>query len=333
MNRKFRPDFGRELLFAVENTPVDYRISVDEDFLKNLNLRKGDFNSTNNPSIVEALSKVSVDAVECGGSGANVACGYASMGLKSAFAGSIGDDANAKLYEKNLISADVKAYLFARDKMNGVCYTLITPDGERTFLVHMGASSDLKPKEVSQLPVAPAAFLHSSAYALDTMADTLFEAIDMAVNNHVRVSFDMASKQSIQRHYGKIEKLLEKVDILFINNEEAEAFGYEVGKEQELIDSLISKYNIGLVAFKLGSKGAIISSGKTRETAKVMSYKVDVLNTNGAGDGFAAGLLYGLAKNLDLFTSGKVATYYASKVIVQHPARLDYRIHNIEAEI
>ena len=52
-------------------------------------------------------------------------------------------------------------------------------------------------------------------------------------------------------------------------------------------------------------------------------FKANAVDTTGAGDIYTAGLLYGLLNNLDLKTSGKIASFIASKVVEVKGARLD----------
>lgn len=329
MGRKFTPEYEKNALFALENTPVDYIANVDESFLEKFSLRKGDFNGSDDKERVQALEKeLSNIQVECGGSAANTVCGYANLGLPAAFAGSIGNDEAGKAFGRGLIDANVRPYLEVRDGKNGICYVLVTPDGERTFLVYMGVSSDFKPEEVPFNAISNSGFFHSTAYSLDTMPEALDKAIESAKSNNVRFSFDVASPKSIEKHGTKLEDVLSRTDILFVNKEEANAFGFSGDDELEIVNHMIQRYGIGLVAFKRGEKGAFISSGNV--SASVLSYKVNVVNRSGAGDGFAAGMLYSLANNYDLFMAGKIASYYASRVIMQQASRLPYKLFNIE---
>ncbi len=317
-------------LFAFENTLVDCIANTDEGMLTRLKLKKGDFHSARDKEILKSLKlELRNSSIQYGGSAANTACGYANLGLPSSFAGSIGNDSHGLGFKNSLLQSSVKPHLAVREMPNGICYVLITPDGERTFLVSMGASSDIKPHELPEKELANSGILHSTAYALDSMSGAFYRGLDIAKKNRVKVSFDVASQNSIHRHKEKFEKILANTDILFLNREEAAAFGYR--NNTELLDGLHEKYNIGLIALKLGSDGALLSSMEGQ--AGIPAYKVNVVNTNGAGDGFAAGLLYSIAKGYDLLTSGKIAAYYASRVVAQHGTRLDYKIKNLLGEI
>lgn len=324
MHYSFQPKNSH--LFTFENTLVDQISSADDSTLLKFSLKKGDFHSAKNSEMLKALSlELRDSSIQYGGSGANTACGYANLGLQASFLGSIGNDSYGLGFRESLVQSSVKPYLAVREKDNGICYTLITPDKERTFLVAMGASSDVKPHELPDDILAESGIFHSTAYALDSMYEAFDRALGIAKKNGVKVSFDVASQTSIQRHRLKFERIFANTDILFLNNEEAAAFGY--GSYDELFNDMHEKYNIGLIALKLGSKGALLSSNEGQVSVK--AYKADVVNTNGAGDGFAAGLLYGISKGYGLPTSGKIAAYYASRIVAQQPTRLNYKINNI----
>jgi len=77
---------------------------------------------------------------------------------------------------------------------------------------------------------------------------------------------------------------------------------------------------------KLGDKGSLIKS--KNKTYTIYINRVEAVNTNGAGDAYAAGILYGLTNNLDLQESGKIASYISSLVVANTSARLDKSLKN-----
>lgn len=315
----------------MEKTLIEYIAKVDDSTLAKYNLSKGDDNNVTQDVFNAIDSEMQLVSVEYGGVCANTVCGYSNLGLTGVFAGCVGNDHSKFLSYNALVESNVIPYLMERNRNNNKIYTLITPDGERTFLIDLSTFFGITPEEIPFFSLVNSAFVHLSAYSFDLIQDSLKKCVGVAVNNHVRVSFDMASCRSVMLYSDEITKLLSKVDILFLNQEEAEAFGYLRGSEQKLIEDLISIYHVKLVALKQGENGCILGSEKERIT--VPAYKVGVLNANGAGDGFAAGLLYGIAKGYDLETSGKIANYYASRIIMQHSTRLNYKIENIEEKI
>ena len=75
---------------------------------------------------------------------------------------------------------------------------------------------------------------------------------------------------------------------------------------------------------KLGSEGSIIKTGGELYTIPVC--RTDLVNTNGAGDMYAAGVLYGLARGFSPERCGRIGSYVSSKVVSQVGARFPGKI-------
>jgi len=79
------------------------------------------------------------------------------------------------------------------------------------------------------------------------------------------------------------------------------------------------KLGADLVAVKLGKRGCYVTDGK--ESRLIEAYKVEAVDTTGAGDAFCAGFLYGLIKQKDLYECGKLGNFVASRCISKMGAR------------
>ncbi|RLI11220.1 sugar kinase, partial [Candidatus Bathyarchaeota archaeon] len=53
----------------------------------------------------------------------------------------------------------------------------------------------------------------------------------------------------------------------------------------------------------------------------IEAFKVNVVDTTGAGDAFCAGFLYGLIKSKNLYDCGRIGNFVASKCIMKMGAR------------
>ncbi|MDI6737624.1 MAG: adenosine kinase [Nanoarchaeota archaeon] len=313
-------------LTALENTPVDYTAEVKDDFIAVHNLQKGRFNSIGAEQM-RFFEEVLNASRSPGGSAANVCHGFANLGLESAFIGSIGNDEAGAYYAEELQKAGVIPYLETKRGPTGKCLTLITPDRERTFAMNMGKSSSLCPWQFDSEDIEMSDFFHTTAYALDSMYWTVKRAMKIAKKNKVKVSFDLASVTSIQRHRRKIRRLLENyVGIVFANEEEAMAY---TGADNPYLalDRLASDRMAAVV--KMGSKGAMARGSEGSGICAAYSVS-EVKNTNGAGDASAAGFLYGIAKGCSIRKSLQIGAFYASKIVEVESARLPYKISNIE---
>jgi sugar/nucleoside kinase (ribokinase family) len=108
------------------------------------------------------------------------------------------------------------------------------------------------------------------------------------------------------------------VDLLFCNDEEALIFtGTSSIKEaRQKLKEVAKKFVV-----TQGANGALIYDGDT--FINIEPYKVDAIDTNGAGDMFSGAFLYGITHNHTFAEAGKLASLASSKVVTQFGPRLD----------
>lgn len=323
----YKPEQGRNNLFALGHSCIEYFANVNYEFLKKLNLRKGDSNNSDKIELVKKLLNPKEIIIDCGSVESNTACGYSLLGLPASFTGSVGDDYNGRFFRRDIINYGVTPYFSIVEGDTSIIYTLITPDKERTFVCQYGEHQGVKAESLQLSNLASSAFFHSCAYAIDRHLGALEKSVEHSKENNVRVSFDVASVGFINKYKTKIDEILSKTDILFLNEDEAAALGFK--DPFKLMESMHKKYNLSLIAFKMGEKGSILSTGKKNETIYIPAYKVEEVNTSGAGDSYAAGLLHSIAKGHDLLTSGRIASYYASRTVMKLSSRPEM-VENIE---
>ena len=73
--------------------------------------------------------------------------------------------------------------------------------------------------------------------------------------------------------------------------------------------------------------------GHAGEVIAVAARQVDVVDTTGAGDSFAAGFLHGLAVGLPMAQCGELATLLASDTITHLGVKLSDRAHREAVEL
>lgn len=93
---------------------------------------------------------------------------------------------------------------------------------------------------------------------------------------------------------------------------------YEAGQEIESVKALQAKFALKLVALTNGAKGSILFDGKAVDVAPAPS--IEVLDSVGAGDAFAAVLTVGMLRRESLSAISKKANCVASLVCSQNGA-------------
>ena len=307
---------------SIGNPLMDILIDVEEEFLKELKLVKGNMHLLDEKQIKELEKKLEKTQKKFapGGSEANTLSALAMLGQRVVYFGKVGKDEHGKNYHEKLMGDGVISKVVRVDGMTGRAVTFITPDSERTFATHLGVATLLEDNEINEADIVEAKFLHLTGYVLDgeTTRKAAFRALDIAKNNNVKVCLDLADVNMVKRNKELLKDVIEEyADIIIANENEAKAF---TGKEpEEAVDILSKTSEIAIV--KLGKQGSLIKQGN--KLIKIPGFKANAIDTTGAGDIYTAGFLYGLLNDLDMETSGKIASFIASKVVEIKGARLE----------
>jgi sugar/nucleoside kinase (ribokinase family) len=246
-----------------------------------------------------------------GGTG-NIAVGLSRLGGKTQFIGKAGNDQLGILYRDDLIAEYVKTnLLFDETHPTGLIVVTVNRNGERSFLVSRGANDFLDPTEIEYYTndIIKSRFLYVCGYSLvkKTQRDAILKAVKIAKSNNVKVIFDLGSYNLINQYRSVFNKLVDQCDIIIPNLEEAQALTNCI-KINDVAKYLSKK--VPLSALKMGKAGCLLITPK--KTFKFRSNKVRCIDSTGAGDAFASGIIYGLVNKLNLETIGTLANWYAS---------------------
>jgi ribokinase len=223
-----------------------------------------------------------------GGAGANVAAHLARQGTAVVLAGCIGDDAAGAGLAAELTAAGVGLRLRAvPGAATGTIVSLVEPGGQRSMLADRGANRELRPDDVPAPP--PGGHLHLSGYTLldPRSRGAGLAALDTAVAGGCTVSLDPASTGPLTR-YGVDRWLADTAvaTLLLPNADEARLLS-GCTDVSDAARALARRHRI--VAVSLGADGALWASGGL--LVHRPAHPTDVVDTTGAGDAFAAGLL------------------------------------------
>lgn len=248
-----------------------------------------------------------------GGSATNTACWAATQNVPVGLVARIGDDQTGKLIRDGLIHPNLSLNLVETpNSRSGSCGILIDAEGERTMFPDPGANLFLSPSDVPSHWFETAAIIHISAYSLlrTNTKKTIQEIIEKAKQHNIKTSIDVASSQPLIDNDGfNSLAQLAPFDYLFANKDEAEVLG-DTSKIKSLCHNLI---------LKKGSKESIWLS-TDREIIDIPE-NVEVVDSIGAGDAFAAGFLTSLVKKEPAATILKNANNLGSQAVKISGAR------------
>ncbi len=312
-------------VFGMCNALFDLQAEVSEELLARVGLAKGGMtllSDAEQKSIVPQVYRHIVNT-ESGGSGANTMIGVTQLGGSASFTSRVGADEHGRSYRDGLTKQSVKSNLGEGDAgETGVCLILITPDAQRTMGTYLGLARQLEPADVNEDDIRASRFLYVTGYLWDT--DTQKEAVLHAMRaakraGDVRVSFSLSDPFCVMRHKADFQKLLsEYVDVVFANREEALAITDTDNVEDAAL--ALAALTGGLAAVTSDKDGSLLAFGK--EIVHIPVYAVHAVDTTGAGDMYAAGILYGLTQNLPLPVTGRIASYAAGQIVARVGPRL-----------
>jgi ribokinase len=215
-----------------------------------------------------------------GGSAANVAAWLAVAGpQRPALVGRVGDDPQGAAAARELAEAGVDTHLAVDPaRGTGTCVVLVAPGGERSMLPDAGANDGLTTEDLPDSLLGRGGHLHLAGYALlrDGSRPAARAAIERAKAAGMTVSVDPSSAALLSPDF---LDLAEGADLLLPNADEAEALGG--------LSALAERFPE--VVVKLGAEGALWTDG--RKEVRIRAAAAPALDSTGAGDAFAAGLL------------------------------------------
>lgn len=224
-----------------------------------------------------------------GGSGAITACGAARLGLRTAFAGVVGDDVFGRFMLDALADRgiDMRGCLVDANRPTGLSVILARGE-DRAILTTLGTIGDLRGGIVYPDLVRAARHVHVSSYYLQAglqpdLPELFREAHDAGATTSIDPNWDPS-----ERWDGGLLALLGETDCFFPNSAEARAI---TGVDDIDVAAEALAERGAIVAVKFGQGGGLAMSGD--EVVRSEAVPADVVDTTGAGDSFDAGFIAG----------------------------------------
>ncbi|MBO0730271.1 MAG: adenosine kinase, partial [Acidimicrobiaceae bacterium] len=300
---------------------VDVLAPVPDHLVAGLGLAKGTMTLVDEEQSEQIYAKVGPATEVSGGSAANTAAGVAALGASAAFVGKVRDDQLGRVFAHDIRAAGVAFDVPAAPEgpPTGRCVIMVTPDAEKTMCTNLGIGDVLLPADLDEDLIARAGVLYIEGYVcgLEHTDATVDRALDVARSAGTRVALSLSDPLWVELHGPDMASLLDRVDLLFAN--EQEACGMTGAADVDAALAELAK-RCPTVVVTLGAAGSIVAAAG--EAFRVPAEPVPhVVDTTGAGDLFAAGFLYGECRGLGPEGSARLGALAAAEVVSHMGAR------------
>jgi sugar/nucleoside kinase (ribokinase family) len=313
-------------VYGIGNALVDIQVRVDDGFLARERLVKGHMQLADPAQQAQVLAALQghAQARSSGGSAANTVVGVAELGGRAAYCGKVGRDPLGAFYREDLQAVGVRFDGGVGVQPTGTSLVLITPDAQRTMLTSLGASSLLDAADISSASLAGCKYLYVEGYLLagEHTRRAALQAIATAKSLGAKVALSVSDPFVVSSAEQLLWDLIEgPVDLVFCNEMEAAAL---VGTDDMVECARTLHSHAERVALTLGAKGSLLMHDGVLQP--VEGVPVAAVDTTGAGDMYAAGILYGLTNGLSWPEAGRLASHAAARVVSTLGARLPERL-------
>jgi len=237
--------------------------------------------------------------VQTGGCAANAAIALARLGVRPAVVAKVGDDLFGEFVRDELSAAGVDVSGIGVAPGLGTSKTVIIPvsGDDRRFIHTFGANAALTAADLAPaLAEAPDVIYVGGFLVLPALSqDELAAQLRQARQAGARVVFDVVAPLGRALSLDDVAGVLPEVDYFVPNDDEAAALTGESDPRRQA-ESLL-ELGAGTVIVTLGERG-LLAAGRD-ETIELPAPRVDFVEPSGAGDAFAAGLVYGLLQGWD----------------------------------
>ena len=309
-------------VLALGNAIVDVLAFATDEFIADEGMTKGCMMLIDESRAAKLQAVMQSAAEVPGGSAANTLVAMADLGARTAFIGKVRNDQLGASYKSGMEKAGV--HFPTPEQPHGpataCCYILVTPDGQRTMNTFLGVCSEVHAGDVDEALIAASAITYVEGYLWDQPAakEALRKAIAIAKKHGRKIALSLSDLFCVERHRAEFFELIsDHVDILFANEMEITALC-----QSQDFDACVEmmRGRVGLAVLTRSEKGSVLVSADEVVPVPIAAAR-SVTDTTGAGDLYAAGILYGLAHDWSLKDSGNLGARLAAHIISQIGAR------------
>jgi sugar/nucleoside kinase (ribokinase family) len=317
---------------AIGNAIVDVIAPAEEAFLEAEGLSKGAMMLIDEDQAHRLYGKMAAGIEASGGSAGNTVAGVASLGGKSVYLGKVADDQLGEVFAHDMraIGVEFETPPLSGGPATGRSLINVTADGQRTMCTFLGASTQLRAADVDPAAIEGAQIVYLEGYLFDPNEARLAfaKAAGLARAAGRRIALTLSDAFVVERHRAALLAFIDSdVDILVANTAELTAL-FETDDFDAATQAIRGR--CAMSAVTRSEHGSLILVGA--ETHVIAAAPVEkVVDTTGAGDQYAAGFLFGLAKGRPLGQCGRLGSLAAAEVISHYGPRPQTSLRELAA--
>jgi len=248
-----------------------------------------------------------------GGDTSNFIITVARLGGKAGYICRIGDDEFGESFMElwRNEGVDTSQVIIEKGSFTAIYFISLLPDGghDFTYLRKNSAASHYSPSDLNSDYLSKLKVFHSSGISMaisKSCRKTVLEAAKIVKAHDGLFSFDINFRPKLwSPEFAKphIEEAMKIADIIFMSREDINLL-----YNKDVVDAITEIYSIAkpkIIAVKLGGDGCVIFDG--RRKIKISGFKVNVVDTTGAGDAFDGAFIIGLLEDQPIEKIGKFA--------------------------
>ena len=311
-------------VLAVGNAIVDVLSPATDKFLAAEGIAK-DAMTLIDEDRARSLYKAMQPGTEAsGGSAANTVAGIASLGGSAAYIGKVAADQLGDIFTHDIraIGVHFDTPALKDGPATARCLINVTPDASRSMSTFLGAAALVTEEDVAAgaeaLKAAEIVYLEGYLFDREEAKRAYVAAAEMAAAANRKTALTLSDVFCVERHKPAFRHLVANhIDILLSNEAELLAL-YDTDDFDTALAAV--RQDVAIAAVTRSEKGAVIVAGE--ETVSVPAEPVtQLVDTTGAGDLFAAGFLFGIARGRSLEEAGKMGAISAAEIISHYGAR------------
>ena len=317
---------------GIGNAIVDVIAHADESFLANESFAKGSMTLIDAARADALYAKIGPAIESSGGSAGNTMAGIASLGGKGAYIGKVRDDLLGQVFHHDITAIGIRFETppAGEGPSTARCLVLVTGDGQRTMGTYLGACVDLGPEDIDPAIVSAAQVTYLEGYLFDPprAKEAFRKAARLAHQAGRRVALSLSDPFCVGRHRDDFIALVSgEIDILFAN--EAEICSLYQTEDFDAAAAAV-RGHVKIAALTRSAAGSVILTPD--DIHYVAPARVEhVVDTTGAGDLYASGVLFGLTRGLPLPTCGAIGSLCAAEIISHVGARPEAALDKLVA--